>query len=137
MSQAAPSRKEGSSWMFWLQLLAGPILWSIHFIVSYLLVELFCKMGWNFNLLGFPGLSVIVVVLTVLALLGVTMLGMRSYHNWRKFNRDLPIRDQIRETSRWSEGPVEFVYLSGFLLSVLFGVTILAVGIPALFLQPC
>jgi hypothetical protein len=137
MSQATPSRQEGSSWMFWLQLLAGPILWSIHFIVSYLLVEAFCRMGWNFNLLGFPGLSVIVVVFTVLALLGVAMFGMRSYRSWRNLNRDLSMRDQIRETSQWSEGPVEFVYLSGLLLSVLFGVTILVVGIPALFLRPC
>lgn len=137
MSQAAPSRQEGSSWMFWLQLLAGPILWSIHFIVSYLLVEAFCRMGWNFNLLGLPGLSVIVVVLTVLALLVVAIFGMRSYRSWRNLNRDLTLREQVRETSQWSDGPVEFVYLSGFLLSVLFGVTILAVGIPALFLRPC
>ena len=137
MSQAAPSRQEGSSWMFWVQLLAGPVLWSIHFIVSYLLVEAFCRMGWNFDLLGLPGLSVIVVVLTVLALLGVALFAMRSYRGWQNSNRDLSMRDQFRETSRWSEGPVEFVYLSGFLLSVLFGVTILAVGIPALFFQPC
>ena len=94
-------------------------------------------MGWNFNLLGFPGLSVIVVVLTVLALLGVAIFGMRSYRSWRNLNRELTLRDQVRESSRWSDGPVEFVYLSGFLLSLLFGVTILAVGIPALFLQPC
>lgn len=137
MSQAAPSRQEGSSWMFWAQLLAGPILWSIHFIVSYLLAEAFCRMGWNFDLLGLPGLSVIVVVLTVLALLGVALFAMRSYRGWRNSNPELTLRDQVRETSRWSEGPVEFVYLSGFLLSVLFGVTILAVGIPALFFQPC
>ncbi|HEX2990919.1 MAG TPA: hypothetical protein VHO49_09590 [Anaerolineales bacterium] len=94
-------------------------------------------MRWNFNLLGFPGLSVIVVVLTVLALLGVALFGMRSYRSWRNLNRDQTLRDQVRETSQWSDGPVEFVYLSGFFLSVLFGVTILAVGIPALFLRPC
>jgi hypothetical protein len=137
MSQVAPPRQEANSRVFWAQLLAGPVLWSIHFLVSYLLVEAICTAGWNFNILGFPGLSVLVLVFTALALIVTVSFAFKSYRLWRGVTQDRSLRDQFRETSSWSEGPLEFGYLSGLLLSALFGLTILAVGVPALFLHPC
>jgi hypothetical protein len=118
-------------------LLAGPILWSLHFIVGYLLVEAFCQAGWNFSVLGLNGISFIVSALTVLALIGTALFAFKSYRSWRAFNPGRNMKDELRDSSRWFEEPAEFMYFSGFLLSVLFAVVILMVGLPALFLHPC
>jgi hypothetical protein len=134
MSRVVSHRQETN---IWIQLLAGPVIWSAHFLLGYLLVEAFCQMGWSFAILGLNGLSFILIVLTLLAVLGTVLFAVRSYRSWRNINRDRTLRDQFGDTSGWYDGPVEFIYLSGFLLSVLFAATILIVGIPALFLQPC
>jgi hypothetical protein len=137
MSQLLPSKQEVNSWMLWKQLLAGPILWSVHFILSYLLVETICQAGWKFNILRINGLSLILIMLTLLAVICTGLFGLKSYRAWRNINRGRSLKDQFHETSHWFERPVEFMYFSGFLLSTLFAVTILMVGAPAFFLQPC
>lgn len=137
MSEIAPSRPETYSRTLWVQLLAGPVLWSIHFIVSYLFIEAACQAGWNFAILGMSGLSFVVIVLTILAVLGTILFAFKSYRGWRTIHHDRRLRDQVREGSGWFEGPVDFMYFSGLLLSILFAVVILMVGLPALFLQPC
>lgn len=134
MSRVVSPRKETN---IWIQLLAGPVIWSAHFLLGYLVIEAFCKMGWSFTILGLNGLSFIVIVLTLLAVLGTVLFAFRSYRSWRYINQDRTLKDQFGDTSSWYDRPVEFVYLSGFLLSLLFAATILVVGIPALFLQPC
>lgn len=137
MSQVVAPREQMSSRMRWIQLLAGPVLWTAHFLMSYLLVEAFCSLGWNFTLLGIHGLLFLLIVMTIVAVIDTSLFALASYRAWKKMNVDHNLRDEFRETSRWSEGPGEFMYFSGFLLSVLFTVTILMVGIPAFFLRPC
>ena len=34
MSHVVPSRQEPDSRMLWIQLLAGPVLWSVHFLIK-------------------------------------------------------------------------------------------------------
>ena len=137
MSEFGPFVQKSNSFMLWIQLLAGPLLWSVHFLLSYMLVEAFCQMGWNFSILGIHGLSFLVIAFTVLAVLGTVLFSLRSYRNWKTMHADRSLRDQFQENSSWFSGPVDFMYFSGFLLSALFAVTILMVGIPALFLRPC
>ena len=137
MSESVPARQGTESRMLWVQLLAGPILWSIHFLLSYLVVETFCRAGWNFNILGTSGLSFIVIVLTILAVLATALFALRSYRGWRGIHADRRLRDEFRESASWFEGSTDFMFFTGFLLSVLFAATILMVGLPALFLQPC
>lgn len=137
MSQVVPPRQEQRSWMIWLQLLAGPILWSLHFIIGYLLVEAFCQAGWSFMILGVNGISFIVILLTVLALIGTALFAFKSYRSWRTFNPDHNLKNEFRDSSKWFEEPAEFMYFSGFLLTLLFAAVILMVGLPTLFLHPC
>ena len=138
MSNVAPARSENGSRMIWVQLLAGPVIWSVHFILSYMVVEAICRVtGPDFRLGGIHGVTLIVIVLTVLALIATVLFALRSYRSWRGFSRNRRLKDELREKSSWFVGPEEFMYFSGFLLSVLFSATILMVGIPALFLQPC
>jgi hypothetical protein len=137
MSQVVRPGQEIPSWALWTQLLAGPVLWSVHFLVSYLLVETFCQAGWNFQILGFNGLSFLVIVFTILAVLGTGLFGLKSYRGWKHVRAGRSLRDQFRENSHWFESPAEFVTFSGFLLSILFAATILMAGLPSFFLQPC
>lgn len=137
MSHVVPSRQETNSRMLWIQLLAGPVLWSVHFLLSYLLVEAACQVGWNFSILGMNGLSFIVIVLTILAIISTILFALKSYRGWKDLNPDRSLRDEFRESSYWFEGSVDFMYFTGLFLSILFGATILMVGLPALFLQPC
>ncbi|HEX5810061.1 MAG TPA: hypothetical protein VFY25_15440 [Anaerolineales bacterium] len=137
MSEAVTPRQESNLRMLWIQLLAGPVLWSIHFLLSYLLVETACHAGWDFGILGMSGLSFIVLVLTVLAVVGAVLFAFKSYRGWRNIHTDRSLREEFRETSHWSEGPVDFMYFSGLLLSALFAMAIVMVGLPALFLHPC
>lgn len=137
VSETAPTRHNETSRMLWVQLLAGPVLWSVHFLISYFLVELSCQTGWSFTLLGLSGLSFILILLTVLALIATALFSLKSYHSWKGIDGNRSLREELRESSRWSEGPVEFMYLTGFLLSILFTVAIIAVGVPVIFLQPC
>jgi hypothetical protein len=137
MSEGVPARQETSVWMMLTQLLAGPILWSAHFMLSYLLVEGACQAGWNFNIFGFNGISFIVIVLTILALIGAGWFAFKSFRGWRRIHTGRGLKEQFRENGAWFEGPSDFLYFSGFLLSVLFAGTILMVGLPALFLSPC
>ena len=136
MSEVVSSGQDTNARALWVQLLAGPILWSVHFLVSYMLVEAACQAGWNFTMLGMNGLSFLVIVLTALAVLGTALFAVKSYRGWRTIHAGR-LRDQVREGSGWFEGPVDFMYFSGLLLSVLFAIVILMVGLPALFLQPC
>lgn len=137
MSRITPSRQEFNSRMIWMHLLAGPVLWAGHFIVSYLLVEAFCQMGWNFNVLGVNGLSLILVGFTLLVAIVTGLSGLRSYRGWKNLDKDHNFKDEIQGARNESERSDEFLYFSGFLLSTFFAVTVLLVGVPALFLRPC
>lgn len=137
MSQAVQTRQENNSWVLWVRLLAGPLIWAAHFMLGYLLVEAFCQTGLNFNVLGIDGLSFILVAITLLAVAGSAILGFQSYREWGNINKGMSLRDRLKQTERWSDEAVEFMYFSGFLLSVLFTATILMVGLPVFFLRTC
>ena len=137
MPELVPSQQQTDSRILWIQLLAGPVLWSVHFLASYLLVEAACQAGWNVNILGLNGLSFLVIVLTVLAVIAALLFAQRSYSGWKERHRDGNLRQAFRERESWFEGTEDFMYFSGLLLSVLFAAAILMVGAPAIFLQPC
>ena len=137
MSQAVPSRQESNSLLLWWRLLAGPIIWSAHFLVGYLLVEAFCQTGLRFTILGIDGLSLILVAITLVAVIGSGYLALQSYRNWGKLNPGKSFREKFEQTESWSEEAVEFIYFTGFLLSTLFTATIVMVGLPVFFLRTC
>jgi len=137
MSRISPSGQEFNSRMIWIQLLAGPVLWAGHFILSYLLVEAFCQMGWSFSVLGVDGLSLILIVFTLLVAIGTGLFGLQSYRGWKALNRDHSLKEEIQGPRNWAERSDEFLFFSGLLLSAFFAATVLLVGVPALFLQAC
>ena len=113
----------------WFGLLAGPIVYSVHFLVVYLLVEAACKADLlHFSVLSFNGIAVSVLVLTILAALINLVAGVLTYRTWQR-------RKDIEGGTQGSYAP--FMALVGVWLNGLFAITILATGIPPLFLQPC
>jgi hypothetical protein len=118
----------------WFDLLASPLVWSLHFLASYGVVEFACEARFlDSHILGLSLLSAIVLALTLLAGLATLYVGLAAYKRWRAMigpvngSGALPQNDQARR----------FMALSGVLLSALFGLTILVTGLPALVLRPC
>ena len=122
----------------WVLFLAGPVIWYLHFWAVYLLAEAVCASGgFESRLLGLRPLSFVTVVATVVAAGAITWFGWRAYRLWRdnagQATGDHPIEGEAADR-RDSERALA---LGGFLLAVTFFVSVLFVGLPALFLQSC
>lgn len=134
MTSATSPAYSGHLRSLWFGLLAGPIVWSIYFIVGYGATEYVCKLGLlEFRILGLAAISAIIVGLTLIALLITLYAGFLAYRNWQRVGKDA------------SEGPpshrpeenTQFMAQAGMLLSGLFTLIILLTGIPAFVLPPC
>ncbi|MCI0398995.1 MAG: hypothetical protein L0332_15770 [Chloroflexi bacterium] len=149
----------------WLNFLSGPLIWSIYFTLGYFLVEIACRQALlSFRVVGLPGTSAAVLVLTLVALLATFYAGYRSYNNLTQRRRLWPAKVHAKVVKNfhmlwgaaadvnsyyyWREERegvqvalkgryVEFMAVAGVLLNGLFGLIILLTGIPALVLQPC
>ena len=109
-------------WQLPFGFFAGPILWGLQIIVSYGLVTVACTSG-----------NKLPVYLTVsTAALIVLVAGALAYRAWSSNSNAsiLVASDEAQET------PV-FWAVSGFVVSALFFLLILATAITALFLSPC
>ena len=116
----------------WLILLASPLIWCLYFSVVYLLAEADCAItiSWlNFQVAGLPGLSVIVIASTVVASVATLYYAGRALRLWRA-SKPSSAEPPTQERKR-------FMALAGLLLSLLFLVSTLLMGVPALVLQPC
>jgi hypothetical protein len=100
---------------------AGPLIWSAHFLLVYLIVEAGCSGdGPGLRLFDPPVPKVATLAATAAAAAAALACAGWSYRRWR--------------ASEHEGGALAF---AGFLLSLLSFVTILAVGLPALFLPSC
>jgi hypothetical protein len=115
----------------WLLLLAGPVLWALHFMAVYLVAEAACSAGDSTaEVLGLPWLSFVTVVATVVAAAATLILSVVAWRYWRARTDD---------PTGWIAGDERNagLALGGFLLGLMFTVAILFVGLPAAFLDPC
>jgi hypothetical protein len=114
--------------------LAGPVLWSVHFMVVYLVVEAGCTGdGRGLDVFDPPAPTVLTLATTVVAALACVGTAAWGYRRWRE-----------RAGDGGGDGPgVEpadrggSLAFAGFLLSLLGAVSILLVGLPALVLPAC
>jgi hypothetical protein len=129
MPAVEPHELEDSNRSLWLGLLTGPLVYTVHFLTVYLLVEIGCRAGWlPFNLWGLSGLAVAVLGLTVLAAAVNIAAGVLEYREWQA----------RKATQGGTEGRyAPFMSLVGVWLNGLFMLTILVTGAPALVLLPC
>lgn len=105
-------------------MVAGPVIWSVHFVVCYVLVSLACSLGWStpgVAGMNFAELGIALVTLAALGLLGYTgAINMRKYRDAGADN----------DVSR-------FVALNSLLLCGLSMVAMVWVAFPALVLPTC
>ncbi|MGH8929095.1 MAG: hypothetical protein ACRDZO_00250 [Egibacteraceae bacterium] len=111
-------------------LVAGPVIWSAHFMFVYLVVEAGCTGdGPGLRLLNPPVPGIVTLAATAVAALAALACAWWSYRRWRA-SPNAPNEPEDDEPG----GPLAF---TGLLLSLLSFVTILFVGLPALVLPSC
>ncbi len=117
--------------LVWVLFLAGPVIWFLHFIIVYLMVEAGCAADrYDAELAGLPALSFVTVALTVVATAVALELARRARRMWRA---------RATDPDDWLAGDDRNagLALAGALLGVMSAAAILFVGVPAVVLQPC
>jgi hypothetical protein len=121
-------------WMTFAMFLAGPVIWSVHFLLVYLVVEAGCSGGGTgLRLFDPPVPAVATLVATAAAALACLASSRWGYRRWRASQHQAAGRaDDLGGADLG--GSLAF---AGFLLSLLGLVTVLLVGLPALVLPAC
>jgi hypothetical protein len=118
---------------------AGPVIWSVHFMLVYLVTEAGCSGdGPGLRLFDPPVPKVFTLAATAAAAAAALACATWWFRRWRADERE-PAAAAAGDvaggrTDRDSGGTLAF---AGFLLSLLSVVTILLVGLPALVLSSC
>lgn len=111
----------------WFSILVGPIVYSIYFLVGYMVAEAACKADLlRFTFLGMDGLAATELLLTVIT---VAIIGAGIPVALRVWQRtDVPPRE---------ESVARFLAFGALLLNPLFILTTAVTGGVLVFLQPC
>jgi hypothetical protein len=118
---------------------AGPVIWSVHFLLVYLVTEAGCSGdGPGLTLFDPPVPKVVTLVATAAAVAAALACVGWSWRRWQA-GGSVPAADEAADMAgglqdRDRGGTLAF---AGFLLSLLSVVTILFVGLPALVLPSC
>ena len=114
---------------------AGPVIWSVHFLLVYLVTEAGCTgEGPGLTLFDPPVPKAVTLAATAAAALAALACAGWSWRRWRTDAAEVAadIAGGLQDRDRG--GTLAF---AGFLLSLLSVVTILFVGLPALVLPSC
>ena len=114
---------------------AGPLIWSAHFLLVYLIVEAGCSGdGPGLRLFDPPVPKVVTLAATAAAAGAALACAGWSYRRWRASEHEPAADEASDHQDRDRGGTLAF---AGCLLSLLSVMTILAVGLPALFVSSC
>jgi hypothetical protein len=105
----------------WAGLLMPPLAWLLHLLIGYPLVPWACASGRQFML----------HVVTAAAFLLAVGGGLTAWRSWQRSGRGWP-NDAGGVLSR-----SRFMAVSGLLSSAVFGLVILAQGMPSFILHAC
>ena len=128
-------------WARWplLMFVSGPIIWSVHFMLVYLVAEAGCSGdGPGLRLFDPPVPKAFTLAATAAAAAAALGCATWWYRRWRASEHE-PDADAAADpagdrTDHHRGGTLAF---TGFLLSLLSVLTILFVGLPALVLASC
>ena len=114
---------------------AGPVIWSVHFLLVYLVTEAGCSGdGPGLTLFDPPVPKVVTLAVTAAAAVAALACAGWSWRRWRTDAAEAAADEAAGLQDRGRGGTLAF---AGFLLSLLSVVTILFVGLPALVLPSC
>ena len=132
------SRDRRARWAL-AMFVSGPVIWSVHFMLVYLVTEAGCSGdGPGLRLFDPPVPKAVTLAATAAAAGAALACAGWSYRRWRASEHQ-PAADEAGDlagglTERDRGGTLAF---AGFMLSLLSVVTILLVGLPALVLPSC
>ena len=106
----------------WFAMLAGPLAWSAHLLLSYGLVPIACDTGWAF-------LLVVVTAVTAIGSLAGALVSRRLPVG------DTPETEDLRLTNATDR--MRFIARSGLAGGLFFAAVIIVQGLPVLFIDPC
>jgi hypothetical protein len=118
---------------------SGPIIWSVHFMLVYLVTEAGCSGdGPGLRLFDPPVPKAVTLAATAAAAAAALGCATWWYRRWQASEHE-PVADEAADlagdlSDHDRGGTLAF---TGFLLSLLSVVTILFVGLPALVLPSC
>lgn len=124
--EPGPAAREESLWA----LIGGPLIWSVHFLASYLTASLWCaKVAGPAGPAGFVRWAV--AAYTVEALLGIGLSGLHALRRHRFGRATLP-HDYDTAADRH-----RFLGFATLLLAGLSAVATLYVGVAVVFIGTC
>ncbi len=126
---AAPIRRR-NRWL-WFVLASGPIVYSLYFLIGYLLAEASCVAGTlRYRLLGLEAISFWIILLTVVAAAITAYSTVVALRHWQQ-------AEHGATATTAEHGYPPFMAFVGAWLNGLFTLFILLSGVPAYFLVLC
>lgn len=124
--------------VIWGVFLAGPLIWFSHFMVVYLIVEAGCTGDGPGLRLFDPPVPEVATLLATAAAAGACLgFAAWAHRRWREAT-PTPAEGDALLSGGTHDGDVEGrLAFAGLLLSLLFFVAVLFVGLPAFFLPAC
>lgn len=111
-------------------ILAGPILWFVHFILVYTIAEFGCRANFNNFLFITPAnIRVVIVAITIPILIFVGIGGIFAYREWTRL-KEGRVDSKIAEREH-------FLVIMAMLLSLLFLFSILVTTMPTFVVNVC
>ena len=115
----------------------GPVLWSLHEIVSEFLVAFACSSGpggfSSFTILGVTGWRVILLLVTGFFALLVLAADVIAFRAWRETR----IGTRVSGAVGGAPGRSGWMALAGVLMSTMFLIGVLLAGVPIFWLSGC
>jgi hypothetical protein len=132
------SRDRRARWQLFM-FVAGPVIWSVHFLLVYLVTEAGCSGdGPGLSLFDPPVPKAVTLAATAAAAAAALACAAWWYRRWQASEQEPAASSAAAEGGRLQEhGGGETLAFAGFLLSLLSVVTVLFVGLPALVLPSC
>ncbi|OGB26109.1 MAG: hypothetical protein A3I66_13595 [Burkholderiales bacterium RIFCSPLOWO2_02_FULL_57_36] len=111
-----------------LSLVSAPIIWAVHFLLSYVIVSLVCSSGgtgaW---VAGITASEASIGALTLIAVALLVYIGIVNYEKWRHARRSALTGDDMSR----------FFALCSVLLCGLSAIAVIWIAFPAFILSPC
>ncbi|MFU0505182.1 hypothetical protein [Pseudaminobacter sp. NGMCC 1.201702] len=111
-------------------LFTAPVVWAVHFLISYVGAAIFCAKQDQLSL-GFDVVRTGIALVTVVALLMILLAGWLAWRQWGFGAHDPPHDDPTAHDRRLFQG------FATLLLSGLSFVAVIYVAMPLLFMTEC
>ncbi len=105
----------------------GPLLWAVHFVVSYSATAVVCAKGGDVGVLRLG-----IGIGTFLALAGIAWLGWRAWQQWDTLRN----RGWENDTGT-SQDRHQFLGHAAFLLAAISFIGVVYVALPPLLIESC